>query len=162
MPDETTASGAPQSAAEQFARGGAVMVLIFGLISQSSWGSLVLLGVLAAVVALAVILQPRFMPSAPLPGTRGSLLAAAGGLAGVAAILETISEFGWILGHLTSLDTWVFALFVIGALGMAWGGWLILKAEGGRFRIGAPGGPASGSGSASGSGPAAGTPDQPA
>lgn len=150
MPDETKASGSSQSAAEQFALGGSVMVLILGLITQASWGSLVLLGVLAALVALVVILQPRFMPGARLPGTRGSLLAAAGGLAAVAAILVTLSEFGWILGHLIDVDTWLFALFVIGALGMAWGGWLILKAEGGRFRIGSPGGSASG------------TPDKPA
>jgi hypothetical protein len=125
-----------KSAAEQFSLWGAVVVVILGILIASEWSALVWLAVLAGLACLAVHFQPRFAPAMKLPGSRGSLLVLTGGIAAICIILEIVQWIGWILEHLVSLDTVQIIVMLVASLAMAWGGWLVLGMEGGKFQIG--------------------------
>jgi hypothetical protein len=97
------------------------------------------LGILAALAMLLIIFLPQLSPGTSLPGTHGSLMVAAGGLAGVAMALALLSAFASnILSNLDFRDIF-FLLAVVGGLLMAWAGWQEFQSEGGKFQLGTTG-----------------------
>jgi hypothetical protein len=94
------------------------------------------LGILAALAMLVIIFLPQLSPGTNLPGSHGSLMVAAGGLAGIAMALALLSAFaGSILSNLDFRDIF-FLIAVIGGFVMAWAGWQAFQAEGGKFQVG--------------------------
>lgn len=127
------------NATEKMAVYASVVVAILGLWSWSNaWGGLMLLAAVAAIGMLLVLFAPSLLPDTKLPGSKGSLMLIAGGLAAVAWALTALTYLGWIFGHLASVDTLVFLVGLVAALGMGWFGWQAFQAEGGKFQIGAP------------------------
>ena len=97
------------------------------------------LGILAALAMLLIIFLPQLSPGTSLPGTHGSLMVAAGGLAGVSMALALLSAFASnILSNLDFRDIF-FLLAVVGGLLMAWAGWQEFQSEGGKFQLGTTG-----------------------
>lgn len=118
----------------------AVVVVLTGLISlNNDWGILMAVSLLAGIGALAVLFLPQMAPTMALPGSKGSLLVALGGIATVATALVAVNWLGWIFGHLIDFDTLQFLVGLIAAAVVAWSGWQALQAEGGKFRIGTSG-----------------------
>jgi hypothetical protein len=120
---------------DRMASGAAVVVILAGLISN--WGSLFWISILAAIVALIVIFLPQLSPSTALPGSKGSLLVASGGVAGLFGVIEVLRYLGYIGKYFGDFGTLMFLIAVIAALVLAWTGWQAFQAEGGKFQIGA-------------------------
>ena len=124
---------------ERMAALGAVAVLLAGLISN--WGGLLLLAILAAIAMLVVVFLPQFSAQTALPGSKGSLMAAAGIVAAGSALITMLQWVGF-LGSF-GFNSIMFLVAVIGALVMAWAGWQELQAEGGTWQFGTTSAPAS-------------------
>jgi len=107
-------------------------VIIGGLISN--WGGLLFLSILAAIGVAFVVFLPQFSATTSLPGSKGSLMAALGIVAAVAAVITALQ---WIrfLGDI-DFNTIMFYVAVIGALVLAWAGWQELQSEGGKWVFG--------------------------
>ena len=107
-------------------------VIIGGLISN--WGGLLFLSILAAIGVAFVVFLPQFSATTSLPGSKGSLMAALGVVAAVAAVITALQ---WIrfLGDI-DFNTIMFYVAVIGALVLAWAGWQELQSEGGKWVFG--------------------------
>lgn len=118
---------------ERMATFGAIAVLLAGLISN--WGGLLFLAILAAIGMLVIVFLPQFSPQTTLPGSKGSLMAAAGIVAAVSAVIPTLQWIG-LLGSFGFYSI-MFLVAVIGALVMAWAGWQELQSEGGKWQFGA-------------------------
>jgi hypothetical protein len=128
------------SQAERTAVVAAVIVVVTALLSLSNdWGILMAVSLLAGLGVLAVVFLPAMAPNMALPGSRGSLLLALGAIGAVATIVVALGWVNWILGHLASFDTLQFLVGLVAAVVMAWAGWQVLQAEGGKFRIGTAG-----------------------
>ena len=120
---------------EKLATYGSVAVVIAGLVS--AWGGLLFLSILAGIGMLVVVFLPQFSPSATLPGSKGTLMAVLG-IAAAAGALITALQWLTLLGALlSSFNTILFLIAVIGALVMAWAGWQELQGEGGKWVLGA-------------------------
>jgi hypothetical protein len=119
---------------DRMASGAAVVVILAGLISN--WGGLFWISILAAIVALIVIFLPQVSPNTALPGSKGSLLVASGGVAGLFAVIEILRWLGYIGRNFGDFGTIMFLIAVIAALVLAWTGWQAFQAEGGKFQIG--------------------------
>jgi len=121
------------------------------------WG-VTWLGAILAIGMLVVIFLPQVSPTTKLPGRKGSLMVAIGGIAAalMAFVLLTTLDFTF-----TDFDIYsvFFLIGVAGALVMGWTGWQAFQAEGGKFNIGMAGG-ASGA-SAPSTPPPAAPPDAP-
>lgn len=122
---------------EKLAVYGSAALIIGGLVGYSY--GLTVLGMLAAIAMLAVVLLPQLSPGTALPGTRGSLMVAVGGLAGVAMVIALLQAITGVLLVNTNLGDIFFLVAVAGGLLMAWAGWQEFQSEGGRFQIGSGG-----------------------
>ena len=126
---------------------GALAAIIGGIVGGIS--GLMWLAVLAGIAALAVLLLPQLSPQTNLPGSRGSLLVAVGGLGAVAAalaLLTVIVDIGFWF-QFAAVRTIFFLIGVAGALLLGWLAWQEFQAEGGKFNLGTA--PTSGSGAPS-------------
>ncbi len=121
------------SQTEKLAVYGSAAVIIGGLVGYSY--GLTVLAVLAAVAMLVIVLLPQLSPGTTLPGSRGSLMVAAGGVAGVTMLLALLVGIGLVFVNFNVRDLF-FLIAVVGAAVMAWAGWQEFQAEGGKFKVG--------------------------
>jgi hypothetical protein len=122
---------------EKVAAVAAVVVVITGLISLANdWGILMAVSLLAGLAALVVIFLPQTASTTTLPGSKGSLLIAAGAVATVVTAFVAVTWIGWIGEHLGTFDTLQFLLGLVAAIVLAWAGWQVLRAEGGKLTFG--------------------------
>ncbi len=119
---------------EKLAVYGSAALLIGGAVGRSY--GLTALGMLAAVAMLAIVLLPQFSSGIALPGSRGSLMVAVGGLAGAIMALALLQAVVGVLFVDTDLRDIFFLVAVAGGLLMAWAGWREFQAEGGKFQFG--------------------------
>lgn len=124
---------------EKLAVYGSAALIIGGVVGYSY--GLTALGILAAIAMLAVVFLPQLANGFALPGSRGSLMVAAGGLAGVVMLLALLQAVGGVLFVNTNLRDLFFLVAVAGGLLMAWAGWQEFQAEGGKFRLGSSASP---------------------
>ncbi len=117
---------------ERMATFGAIAVLLAGLISN--WGGLLFLAILAAIGMLVIVFLPQFSAQTALPGSKGSLMAAAGILAAASAVITMLQWIGF-LGSF-GFNSIMFLVAVVGAVVMAWAGWQELQSEGGKWQFG--------------------------
>jgi hypothetical protein len=123
---------------EKVAAVAAVVVVITALISLANdWGILMAISLLAGLGALIVIFLPQTAPTTALPGSKGSLLVATGAVATVVTAVVALTWIGWIGEHLATFDTLQFLLGLVAAVVLAWAGWQVLRAEGGKLQFGA-------------------------
>ena len=115
----------------------AVVVVLTALISLANdWGILMAISLLAGLAALVVIFLPQTAPSTTLPGSKGSLLTAAGAVATVVTAAVAVSWIGWIGEHLATVDTLQFLVGLVAAVVVFWAGWQVLRSEGGKLMFG--------------------------
>ena len=119
---------------EKLAMYGAVAVIVGGLVGYSY--GLTVLAILAALTGLAIIFLPQLSPSTSLPGSRGSLLLIAGGIAAAVMVLALLMYLSVIFTNFNFRDLF-FLIAAAGAILMAWAGWQELQSEGGKFQVGA-------------------------
>lgn len=119
---------------ERLAVYGSIALIVCGVIGYSY--GLTALGMLAAVAMLAVVFLPQLAPGVDLPGSRGSLMVAVGGLGGIAMLLALLQAAGGVLFINTNLRDLLFLGAVAGGALMARAGWQAFQAEGGRFQLG--------------------------
>jgi hypothetical protein len=122
------------SSNEKMAVYSSVVLVLAGIISN--WGGLMWLSVLAGVAVLAVVLLPQISPSTKLPGSKGSLLVALGGIAAAGAVIEFLRFISYFFNTLDDYRTWLFAIAAIAAVYLLWLGWKAFQAEGGKFVMG--------------------------
>lgn len=122
---------------EKLAVYGSVAVIVGGLVGFGYGISL--LAVIAAIAMLAIVFLPQMSSTTTLPGSKGSLMLAAGAVAGVVLVLAFLVYAG-ILFIGFGLGDIFFLIAVAGGLLMAWAGWQEFQSEGGKFQIGAPSG----------------------
>jgi hypothetical protein len=125
------------SANEKMAVYSAVVLVLAGVISN--WGGLMWLSVLAGIAVLAVVFMPQFSPATKLPGSKGSLLVALGGIAAAGAAIEFLRFLSYFFHTLDDYQTWLFAVALIAAVVLLWTGWKEFQAEGGKFQMGTTG-----------------------
>lgn len=119
---------------EKLAVYGSAALIIGGVVGYSY--GLTALGILAAIAMLAVVFLPQFSPGMALPGSRGSLMVAVGGLAGVVMVLALLQAVAGVLFVNTNLRDLFFLVAVAGGVLMAWAGWQEFQTEGGKFQLG--------------------------
>jgi len=142
---------------EKLAVYGSAALIVGGVVGYSY--GLTALGILAAIAMLVVVFLPQLSSTTKLPGTRGSLMVAVGGLAGAAMALALLSALTGALLVNTNFRDIAFLVAVVGGLLMAWAGWQELQSEGGKFQLGTS---SSGASAAAASAPAATAPSEPA
>jgi hypothetical protein len=118
---------------ERLATFGGIAVVIGGLVGYSY--GLTVLAVLAALAALVIVFLPQFSPTASLPGSRGSLLLVAGGIAAVVMVLALLMYISVVFTAFNFRDLF-FLLAVVGSVVLAWAAWQEFQAEGGKFQLG--------------------------
>jgi hypothetical protein len=131
------------SANEKIAVYSAVVLILAGVISN--WGGLLWLSILAGIAVVAVLFLPQFSPATKLPGSKGSLLVALGGIAAAGAVIEILRYISYFLDTLGDYQTLLFAVALIAAVVLLWTGWKEFQAEGGKFQMGNSAAPAAGS-----------------
>lgn len=119
---------------QKLATYGAAAIIIGGVVGYGY--GLTALGMLTAIAMLAVVFLPQLASGIALPGSRGSLMLAVGGLAGVVMLLALLQAVGGVLFVNTNLRDLFFLVAVAGGLLMAWAGWQEFQAEGGKFQLG--------------------------
>ena len=124
------------SANEKMAVYSAAVLVLAGVISN--WGGLMWLSVLAGIAVLAVVFLPQFSPATKLPGSKGSLLVALGGIAAAGAVIEFLRFLSYFFHTLDDYQTWLFAVALVAAVALLWTGWKEFQAEGGKFQMGSP------------------------
>ncbi|MDP9468175.1 MAG: hypothetical protein M3P32_05470 [Chloroflexota bacterium] len=128
------------SASDRMAAFAAIAIVVGGAVAASTypghWG-VTWLGVVLGLVMLAILFLPQMNPNTKLPGSKGSLMVAVGGVAAVlmAFLLLTTIAFTFNGFDLPSL---LFLVAVAGGLAMGWFGWQAFQAEGGKFQVGGP------------------------
>ncbi|HET7685678.1 MAG TPA: hypothetical protein VFM19_04680 [Candidatus Limnocylindria bacterium] len=127
------------SSNEKLAVYGSIAVIVGGLVGFYGVG---LLAVLAAIAMLAIVFLPQMSPSTNLPGSKGSLMLLAGGVAAVVLVLSLLVYAG-VLFAFAGVGSILFLVAVVGGLVMGWAGWQEFQAEGGKFQLGS--GPAASS-----------------
>ena len=123
------------SSNEKLAVYGSVAVIIGGLIGFYGVG---LLAVLAAIAMLAIVFLPQMSPTTNLPGSKGSLMLLAGGVAAVVLVLSLLVYAG-VLFAFSGFGSILFLVAVVGGVLMAWAGWQEFQSEGGKFQLGSSG-----------------------
>jgi hypothetical protein len=123
------------SSNEKLAVYGSVAVIIGGLVGFYGVG---LFAVLAAIAMLAIVFLPQMSPSTNLPGSKGSLMLLAGGVAAVVLVLSLL-VYASVLFAFSGFGSILFLVAVVGGLLMGWAGWQEFQAEGGKFQIGSTG-----------------------
>jgi hypothetical protein len=119
---------------EKLALLGSVTVLLAGL--MSGWGGLVWVAIAAALAMAVVVIVPRVWAAAPLPGSRGTLMATLGVVALAAAAIELSRWISYVFNTLGMQSTLAFLIGIAGVAVMAYAGWNALQSEGGRWRFG--------------------------
>ena len=119
---------------EKLAVYGSAALIIGGVVGYSY--GLTALGILAAIAMLAIVFLPQFSPGIALPGSRGSLMLAVGGLTGAVMVLALLQAVAGVLFVNTNLRDLFFLVAVAGGVLMAWAGWQEFQAEGGKFQLG--------------------------
>lgn len=117
---------------------GAVAAIIGGLVGGIS--GLIWISVLAGIGLIVVLLLPQLSAQTALPGSRGSLLVALGGIGAVAAALAFlvfVVDIGFWF-EVAAVRSIFFIIGVLGALLAGWIAWQEFQAEGGKFQLGAP------------------------
>ena len=129
------------SASERMSVFASIAVIVLGIYAVAQdWGSLPVFSLLAAVAVLAIVFLPQMSPGTSLPGSKGSLLLIAAGIAAIFWALSALSWLGWIFDHLGRADTWIYLVGLAAALWLGWLGWQAFQAEGGKFKLGMSGG----------------------
>lgn len=121
------------SSNEKLAVYGAIAVIVGGIVGYGYGVGLI--AVLAAIGMLAIVFLPQMSPSTTLPGSKGSLMLLAGGIAGVLLVLALLVYAGSVFSN-TSFADILFLVAVVGGVVMAWAGWQEFQAEGGKFQLG--------------------------
>lgn len=120
---------------------GSIAVIIGILIASGGFFGfgLGLLALVAAIAMLVIVFLPQMSPATSLPGSKGTLMFAAGIIAAAVLVITLIQFLGFIGSFLGSLNGIFFLIAVVGSLVMAWAGWGELQTEGGTFRFGSGG-----------------------
>lgn len=118
---------------ERLATFGAIAVVVGGLVGYSY--GLTVLAVLAALAALAIVFLPQLSPTTSLPGSQGSLLLIAGGIAAVVMVLALLMYISVIFTAFNFRDLF-FLVAVAGSVALVWAAWQELQGEGGKFQVG--------------------------
>ena len=120
---------------------GAIAVIIGMLIASGGFFGfgLGLLALIAAIAMLVIVFLPQMSGTTTLPGSKGTLMFAAGIIAAAVLVITLIQFLGFIGEFLATLNGIFFLIAVIGSLVMAWAGWGELQTEGGSFRFGSGG-----------------------
>ena len=118
------------------------VAVILGAAVGGAASALGWLALLAALGMLAVVFLPQMSPQTSLPGSKGSLMVALGGVAAVIMLLGLLTAIAWLGAFLSVLpiQALFFLIAVAGGVVMGWAGWQAFQAEGGRFQIGTTGG----------------------
>jgi predicted lipid-binding transport protein (Tim44 family) len=113
------------------------VLVVAGLIAASTYTTYALtwLAILAAVAMLLVVLQPQIAPKANLPGSKGTLMVALGGIAGGVMVIALLTTLTFIFVAFGFADILFLAAILAGVV-MAWTGWTAFQAEGGKFQLG--------------------------
>ena len=122
---------------EKLAVYGAVAAVIGGIVGGIS--GVIWISVLAGLALLVVLFLPQLSPQTSLPGSRGSLLVAIGGVGAVAAALAfliVLVDIGFWF-EFAAVRTIFFLIGVAGAVLFGWIAWQEFQAEGGKFQLGA-------------------------
>ena len=122
---------------EKLATYGAAATVVGGVAGYSYSGA-TYLAVLLAIGMLAIVFLPQLSPATKLPGSKGSLMVIAGGAAGILMLLSLLASLDNLFYRFGIRDI-LFLIAVAGGLLMAWAGWQVFQAEGGKFNIGATG-----------------------
>jgi len=123
---------------EKMAVYAAAVVVLTGIVSLArAWGGLIIIPLVAALVMLLVLFAPSIMPKAKLPGSKGTLMLVAGGVAAVFWLISALTWLDWIFGHLATFDTLQYLVGLAASLTMGWTGWQAFQGEGGKFQMGA-------------------------
>jgi hypothetical protein len=122
---------------EKLAAYGAVAVLIGGLGAVFTYATYsgTWLGIIAALAMLAVLFMPQLSAGTRLPGSKGSLMLVAGGIAGVVLVILFLVNIGFVFTQFGIPDIF-FLVAVVGAVVMAFAGWREFQSEGGTFQFG--------------------------
>jgi hypothetical protein len=120
---------------EKLALYGSVALIVGGVVGYSY--GITALGILAAIAMLVIIFLPQVAPNTGLPGSKGSLMVAAGGLAGVAMVLALLTALDSVFAGMNFRDIF-FLIAVAGGLLAAWAGWREFQSEGGKWVLGSP------------------------
>ncbi|MCA1588228.1 MAG: hypothetical protein LC744_06165 [Chloroflexi bacterium] len=137
------------SSSEKLAVYGAIAVIVGMLIASAGFFGfgLGLLALIAAIAMLVIVFLPQMSAGTELPGSKGTLMFAAGIIAAAVLVISLIQILEFIGIYLGSINGIFFLIAVVGSLLMAWAGWQQLQSEGGSFRFGT-GSRASGAGGA--------------
>jgi hypothetical protein len=146
------------SSNEKLAVYGSIAVIIGILIASGGFlgFGLGFLALIAAIAMLVIVFLPQMSGGTSLPGSKGTLMFAAGIIAAAVLVITLIQFLGFIGSFLGSLNGIFFLIAVVGSLVMAWAGWGELQTEGGTFRFGSGG--TSGTTGTTRTGPAPGSP----
>ena len=114
------------------------VALIIGAAVGGAASALGWLALLAAIGMLAVVFLPQLSPQTALPGSKGSLMVALGGIAAVIMLLGLLTAISWfgLYFSVLAVQAIFFLIAVAGGLVMGWAGWQEFQAEGGKFQIG--------------------------
>lgn len=120
--------------------GGAAAIVGSGVAAATYPGhwSVAWLAVLLGAAMLLIIFLPQMSPTTKLPGKKGSLMLAVGGVAAVLMAFVLLTTFGFTFTFF-DLASLMFLVGVAGALLMGWSGWQAFQAEGGKFNVGMSG-----------------------
>ena len=121
------------SSNDKLAAIGAVVAIVGSLVSFGAGPY----GVLTAILMLVIIFLPQFSPSTKLPGSKGSLMVAVGGVAAVLMGFLLLTTLGFTFAGF-DLASLLFLVAAAGGLAMGWFGWQAFQAEGGKFQVGGP------------------------
>ena len=128
------------SASEKLAVYGALATVLGSVVAASSypghWG-VTWLGAILGLAMLAIVFLPQLSPSTKLPGKKGTLMVAVGGVAALLMAYVLLSTFSFTFEGF-DISSLLFLLAVAGALVMGWAGWQAFQAEGGKFQVGSP------------------------
>ena len=128
------------NASEKLAVYGAVATVIGSVVAASSypghWG-VTWLGAILGLAMLAIVFLPQLSPGTKLPGNKGTLMVAVGGVAALLMAYVLLSTFSFTFEGF-DISSLLFLVAVAGALVMGWAGWQAFQAEGGKFQMGTP------------------------
>ena len=129
------------SASEKLAVYGAVATVIGAAVAASSypghWG-VAWLGAILGLAMLVIVFLPQMSPNTKLPGKKGSLMVAVGGVAALLMAFVLLTTFSFTFEGF-DLSSLLFLIAVAGAIVMGWAGWQAFQAEGGKFDVGMAG-----------------------
>jgi hypothetical protein len=128
------------SQSDRMAAFAAIAIVVGGAVAASTypghWG-VTWLGVILGLGMLAIIFLPQMNPNTKLPGSKGSLMVAVGGVAAVLMGFLLLTTLGFTFAGF-DLASLLFLVAVAGGLAMGWFGWQAFQAEGGKFQVGGP------------------------